>query len=216
MSNGTFDFNLFLKDSKDCLLNPKSHFSTLKIAGGFTEPLIKAVIYGIIAGVFYLLWGLLKLGGVTGVMFGGAVGFMAFIGYIIFAVIGFFIGAVVLLILSAICKGNTDYEANARVTASLMVIMPINAFFGFAFGINSYLGMMISLIINLYALWLLYHGLIETLKAKPDTTKILMYVLIGVIVIFMLIGMGKRIKVNKFMKNFNKTSTELLKDIKTN
>jgi hypothetical protein len=215
MSNGTFDFNLFLKESKDCLLNPKSYFSTLKTSGGFTEPLIKAVIYGTIAGLFTLLWSLLKLS-VAGSMFGGAIGLMALIWSIIGAVIALFIGAVILLVISAICKGNTDYEANARVTAALMVMMPISAFFGFAVGINSYLGMIIGLVINLYALWLMYYGLTETLKANPGTTKIVMYILIAITVIFMLVGMGTRNRINRVMKDYNKSTNELLKDIPRN
>ena len=39
MSDSTFDFNLFIKESKDVLTNPKSYFSTMKTSGGMTEPL---------------------------------------------------------------------------------------------------------------------------------------------------------------------------------
>jgi hypothetical protein len=117
MSNGTFDFNLFIQESKETLLNPKSYFSTMKTSGGITEPLIKAVIYGFVTGIIALIWGLLKIGAVGGGFIGGAVGFMAFLWSIIGAVIGLFIGAVVVLIISSICKGNTDFEANLRVTA---------------------------------------------------------------------------------------------------
>ena len=166
MNNGTFDFNLFLKESKETLLNPKSYFSTMKISGGMIEPLIKAVIYGAIAGVIYFLWGILGLGSAVGGLFGGAVGIMLFIWAFIAAVIGMFIGGVVLLIISSICKGNTDFEANVRVTAALMVVVPISALFGFTMGINFSLGLIISLVIKLYGLWLLYHGLVEALKGK--------------------------------------------------
>ena len=44
MSNSVFDFNAFIKESKDVLVNPKSYFSTMKTTGGIAEPLIKAVI----------------------------------------------------------------------------------------------------------------------------------------------------------------------------
>jgi hypothetical protein len=164
MDNGTFDFNLFVKESKETLLNPKSYFSTMKISGGITEPLIKAVIYGAVSGVLYFLWGLVGLGTAVGGLFGGAVGIMLFIWAIIGAVIGLFIGGVVMLILSSICKGNTDFEANVRVTASLMVVMPISALFGFTMGLNLYLGLIIGLVIKLLGLWLMYHALIEALK----------------------------------------------------
>jgi hypothetical protein len=213
MSNGTFDFNVFLKESKETLLNPKSYFSTLKTTGGITEPLIKAVIYGVIAGVFHLLWSMLKVGAIGGGLLGGAVGIMAFIWSIIAAVIGLFIGAVILLIISAICKGSTDFEANVRVTASLMVIMPISALFGFASGISLYLSLIIGLIINIYALWLMYHGLIETLKGKPETARIVSYVLIALLVLFLISGMVARNKLKRTFNDFNKETKDLLKDL---
>ncbi len=62
MSDGTFDVNLFIKESKEVLVNPKSYFSTMKTSGGITEPLIKAVIYGAVAGAIALIWSILNLG----------------------------------------------------------------------------------------------------------------------------------------------------------
>src|SRR5664280_1978619 len=119
MSDGTFDLNLFIKESVDVLVNPKSYFSTMKTSGGMSEPLIKAVIYGAVAGAIAFIWSLLKIGAMTG--FGGAIGIMVFIWSIIGAIIGLFIGAVILLVISSICKGSTDFEANIRVTASVTV-----------------------------------------------------------------------------------------------
>jgi hypothetical protein len=213
MSNGTFDFNLFLKESKDTLMNPKSYFSTMKIQGGITEPLIKVVIYGTITGIIYLLWGLLRIGAVGGGIVGGAFGFMAFIWAIFGAVIGLFIGAVILLIISSICKGNTDFEANVRVTASTMVVMPISALLSFATGIYIYFGLIVSLIIFLYSLWLLYNGLVEALKCKPETTRIVCYVLAALIALFLLLGLGAKSKLERTLNQYNKNTKEILKDI---
>jgi hypothetical protein len=213
MSDGTFDFNEFIRESKDVLVNPKSYFSTMKTTGGIPEPLIKAVIYGAIAGIFSFLWSILHVGAVSNSIFGGAVGIMLFIWGIIGAVIGLFIGAVIVLILSAICKGSTDFEANVRVTAAIMVIMPISAFLTFAGSFSVYLGLVVTLAVDIYALWLLYNGLVEALKAKPETTKILMYVLIGIIVLFLLVGFGAKKRANEFMKEFNNSDfKEMMKD----
>jgi hypothetical protein len=214
MSDGTFNFNLFIKESKDVLSNPKAYFSTMKTSGGMAEPLIKAIIYGVIAGVFGLIWSFLKLGGAGGGMLGGAIGIMSLIGPIIGAIIGLFIGGVIMLILSSICKGNTDYEANVRVIASVMVVMPISAFFGFASGINIYLGVIISLAINIFSLWLIYNGLVEALKANQGTAKILSFILAAIFVIFVLIGLGAKRAANKFMNDFDNSDVkELLKDL---
>jgi hypothetical protein len=203
MSNESFDFNAFIQESKEVLVNPKSYFSTMKTSGGMTEPLIKAVIYGAIAGAIAFVWSLLKLGAVGGGLLGGGVGIMVFIGYIIGSIIGLFIGAVVIMIISAICKGSTDFEANVRVTAALMVVLPISAFLGFTGHFNLYFGVIVGLAVNALYLWLLYNALIETLKAKPETTKIVMYVLIALIVIMSIAGLGAKRKASQFMNEFN-------------
>ncbi len=207
----TFDFNAFIKESKETLVNPKAYFSTMKTTGGWAEPLIKVVIYGAVAGIIAFLWSVVGLSGIKAGMFGGAIGAMALVWSIVGAVIGLFIGAVILLIISSICKGSTDFEANGRVIAASMVIMPINALLGFTAGISSWLGMIISLCVSLYALYITYHGLVESLKAKPETAKIVMYVLAALLVLFMLLGMSTRNKMNKYMDN--EDLKEMLKDI---
>jgi hypothetical protein len=217
MSNSTFDFSTFLKESKDVLVSPKSYFSTMKTTGGIAEPLIKALIYGVVAGIIIFLWSLLHLGGVTGGLFGGAVGIMLLVWRIIGAVIGLFIGAVLVLIVSAICKGSTDFEANVRVTASLMVLMPISALLGFVSGLNLTAGAVVGLAVNIFSMYLLYHGLVEALKANPKSSKIFMIVLVVLLALMMLIGIGAKKKASKFMEEFNNTDLkELMKDVEKN
>lgn len=216
MSNGTFDFNLFLNESKETLLNPKSYFSTMKTSGGITEPLIKAVIYGFIAGLIYLLWGILKIGAVGGGMMGSAIGFMVFIWAIIGAVIGLFIGAVIMLIISSICKGNTDFEANMRVTAAVMVIMPITALLSFAGGLNVYLGVVISILVYAYSVWLIYNGLVEALKCNAATAKIACYVIIAIMVLFLLMGISARNRAARFLNDYNKETRDMMKELEKN
>jgi hypothetical protein len=189
----------------------------MKTTGGIAEPLIKAVIYGAVAGIIAFIWSLMKIGGGTLGLFGGAVGVMAIIWYLIIAIIGLFVGAVILLVISAICKGSTDFEANVRVTAAVMVIMPISALLGFIAGLNLTAGSIIGLVVNLFALYLLYHGLIQALKANPGTTKIVMYVLAALLVLFFLLGLGAKNRASKFMKDFDsKDLKELIEDVEKN
>jgi hypothetical protein len=203
MSESTsFDFNAFIQESKETLLNPKSYFPTMKLSGGMAEPLIKSVIYGAIAGILAFIWGVLGLGGAMGI-FGAGIGVMAFVWSILGALIGLFIGAVILLIISSICKGNADFEANMRVVAAVMVVLPINALLGFTMGINSVFGAIISLGVNLYALYLLYHGLTGALKANEGTSKIVMYVLAALLLISTIAGMGARNRMSRIMNDIN-------------
>lgn len=199
MSNSTsFDLNACIRESKETVKTPKSYFAALKTSGGIGEPVIKALIYSVVAGVIVFLWGVVGLGGQVGV-FGAGIGAMALVWTIMGAMVGLFIGAVILLLIAAICKGNTDFEACLRVVASVMVIFPISALLGFFSGISPTLGALVGLCVNLFALYLLYFGLTETLKANPATSRIVMYVLTAILIIAMIGGLSARKKLNNYL-----------------
>lgn len=210
MSNQGFSFKKFIEDSKKTLLSPKEYFSTMETTGGIGEPVVKALIYGAIAGIFALIWSLLNLTASSGWL-GGGVGFIALIWSIIAAVIGVFIGGLIVLIISSIAKGNTEFEPSMRVAASLMVIMPIGAFFGFLGGVVI-LSKVISLAINLYALYLLYIGITVALKGNDQPAKIVSYVLGGLLILFFIIGMATRGSVNRMSKSYENEPNKVLKE----
>jgi len=192
MNENAFDFNKFMADSKNTLINPKGYFESMSTAGGMVEPLLKALIYGLVAAIINAIW-FFALGSVVTLgAFGGAFGVGAFIMTIIGAIIGLFIGAVIILLLSSISGGNTDFEANLRVSASLMVLMPINSLLNVFSFLSGYLGVIVSLVINLYGLYLLYLALTKTLKGKEETARIIMYVLIALLVLAQVIGFFSR------------------------
>ncbi|MFZ2339195.1 MAG: Yip1 family protein [Bacteroidales bacterium] len=204
MSNSTsFDLNACIRESKETVKTPKSYFAALKTSGGIGEPVIKALIYSVVAGVIVFLWGVIGLGGQSGV-FGAGIGGMALVWTIIGAMAGLFIGAVILLVISAVCKGNTDFEACLRVTASVMVILPISALLGFTSGISLWLGAIVGLFVNLFALFLLFYGLTETLKANHGTTRIVMYILAVILVFAMISGIRAQKKLNNYLDDMSK------------
>jgi len=210
MSDQGFSFKKFFEDSKKTLLSPKEYFSTMETTGGIGEPIVKALIYGAIAGIFALIWSLLNLSAASG-WFGGGVGFVALIWSIIAAVIGVFIGGVIVLIISSISKGNTEFEPSMRVAAAIMVVMPLSAFFGFLGGITI-LSKVISLAINLYALYLLYIAVTVSLKGSDQPAKIVSYVLGGLLILFFIIGMATRGSINRMSKSYEKNANEMLKE----
>lgn len=187
--NSSFDFKKFIDDSKETLINPKSYFASMPLGGGMGEPLIKALIYSVVAAVFTLIWSFLVVGGVAGGVFGSAVGIGAFFFTIIGGIIGVFIAALIILIISSICNGNNDFEANLRVAASLMVLFPISTLLA-VFKFNYYLGAIVGLLVNLYSLYLLYIAVSVALKGKEQTAKIVSYVLAGLLVLFFIIGLS--------------------------
>ena len=202
----SFSFAKMMNDAKSALLDPKGYFSGMTVTGGFGEPIIKAVIYGTIAGVLRLIWsiaGLSAVGGGLGFLTGNAIGIMALVGSIIGAIIGLFIGAVIILVISSIAGGSTDFEANTRVSADMMVLMPVSALFGFLIFVP-FLSTVVSLAINLYGLWMLYHALKGALKGKQETSKIITLVLAGILVLFSLIGFATHRAVRHLTRNSDK------------
>lgn len=189
MSDKKFDFNVFIADSIKSLQDPKAYFGELKTSGGFEIPIIKALIYGVLAGIINYIWVVAGLSAMGAGLFGIAAGPFMIFGSAIGALIGLFIGGVIMLIFSAICTGNTDYEANVRVTASLMVLMPISALFNIMHGFSYVLVSIIGIVINAYGLWMIYNALTQTLKAKEGSAKVLVLVLLGLMVLFTLIGL---------------------------
>jgi len=191
MANGGFDFQKIISDSIKTLTDPKGYFSSMAKEGGFGEPIIKALVYGVVAGVISLIWSLLNLSAASsmmGGMFGaGAGGIMILISSIIGAIIGLFIGGIIILIVSAICGGTTNFEANVRVAAALMVLSPVNALLSVFSGINLYLGAIVSLIVALYGLYMFYNALVNALSAKEGTAKIVSIIL-AVIPVIMLVS----------------------------
>jgi hypothetical protein len=211
MSNSTFDFNVFIKESKDVLVTPKSYFATMKTTGGIAEPLIKAVIYGVVAGVIAFILNLFHLSGMTGAMLAGVGALGGFFYYVIAAIIGLFISAVILLVISAICKGSTDFEANLRVTSSVMVILPVMALLGLFGSINLTLYAILILALNIFTLYLLYHGLIETLKAKSETVKIVLIILVAIFVLLSIGTISRSHRYNKLSRDLQELKEDLNK-----
>jgi len=208
MSNESIDFKKILNDSKETLLNPKGYFSSMPLTGGLTAPLINAAIYGVVAGLFSLLWHLTGFSAMGVGIWGGAIGFMSLIWAIIGAIIGLFIGGVIMLIISAICGGNTDFEANVRVTASLMVVYPINAFLAFFYAINFTLGGLVGLAVSIYGVYLLYHAVIQALKGKESSAKIVAIVLL----VFALVGFFGGRRASNSIRDFSEMYEEELVD----
>jgi len=85
-----------------------------------------------------------------------------------------------------------------------MVLMPISALLGFITGLSITLGSIVGLAISLYGLYLLYHGLTQTLKADTGTSKIVVLILAALVILFTIIGIGAKKKASKFLEDFNK------------
>ncbi|MGM0530768.1 MAG: YIP1 family protein [Bacteroidota bacterium] len=187
MNNGEFSISKLYEDSRKVLLRPKEYFASMEMQGGIGEPLVKALAYGVIAGVFVFIWNLLNVTTASTGFLGGASAIGGFFGAIIGAVVGVFIGGAIVLLISAICKGNTDFEPNMRVAAATMVLFPINAFLGFFGGISYSLGGIISLAISLYGVYMIYIAVSSTLQGQAQTARTVSYVIGAILILFQIV-----------------------------
>jgi len=172
-TGGGFNFQQFIEDSKNVLIAPKDYFASMAKEGGFVEPIIKALIYGAIGGLLGFLWNALGLN-----MFGVAsFSIKPIIVGLIAGIIGLFLGGLIMLVISAICSGSTDFEANVRVNAAFMVIYPIMSLFGFLNRISWMLSIIVTVAISLYFLYILYHAIVQALGGKEPSAKVVSIVL---------------------------------------
>jgi len=208
MTNLNMEFNKIVKESVDTLLNPKTYFPSMATSGGFTEPVIKAAVYGLAAGLISLLWAVLGLSPLGGMMWSGTAGITALFSSILGSVIALLICGAVMLLISMICGGNPDYEANVRVASSLMVLYPVNAFMAFLYGINTNAGSVVGLLISFYTIYLVYLSEHLSLKGREPSVKIVAIVLVGL----SLLGFfGGRKATKSFEEPYDRIDKELLK-----
>lgn len=200
MAENTFDFQAFLEESKQTLINPKEYFKSMAKSGGFVAPIIKAIIYGLAAGVISFLLSIFHIGLLSGFL-GTTIGIGSIIILPIYALIGIFIGGVLILIISAICGGSTEFEPCVRIAAALTVLYPINSILPIFYHIGFYLEVLIGLCVSVYGLWLLYNAVIESLNGKQEVMKIVGIVLAALVLISSIVQITTWSTVRSYQNN---------------
>jgi hypothetical protein len=121
---------------------PTEFFKTMPKTGGFLEPLVFAIIMGVVAGVIQVIWRFLGFG------FGSGMG--ASLYPILFmpiaAIIGSFIGAAVIFVIWKLMGSPENYETSYRCMAYLMALAPITAILS----VIPYAGVIINMAIFVY------------------------------------------------------------------
>lgn len=208
MNESRFDISVFLRDVIQTIRNPRVFFSGISKEGGMGEPILRAILYGILTAFIGLVLGFFKMVFLNGTFFGTAfLGMASFIFFPIVAFFGLFIGTIFLLIISALVSGNTQFDMNARVCAALMVIYPLNALGQAATLVNFSLGVVVALGLGFYGLWLFYQGLVSGLNAKPTASKII----VGLFAFFLLFFSYGSFVLVRSAKNFPATIQEKIK-----
>ena len=187
MADKVFDFQVFLNESKETLLKPAEYFAKMPKEGGLVEPIIKGLIYAVVAALIGLIVTLITPAAPSFGTMGAGVSISGIMLNLVYSIIGLFIGGAILLVLSAICGGNTNYEANLRAVASLMVLSPVYALLGLfgCIGHAGVTGVMIAgilvaiagLAVIIYACYMMYHALVKALGGKEGRAKVICIIL---------------------------------------
>lgn len=125
---------------------PAEFFQSMPKTGGYLEPLVFAVIMGLLAGIIQAVMSLFGLG------HGGAygAGMRSGLSMIIFmpiaVAVGSFIGAAIYFVIWKLMGSQEEYETAYRCGAYLMALLPITAIIN----VVPYAGIVISIAIGIY------------------------------------------------------------------
>jgi len=168
MSENSFSLATVIDDAKKVITNPIGFYKEMPTSGGFSDPLIFAVVLAAVTGLVVTVFSVIGLGG--GAAMAGAAGLAALILLPIFAVIASFIGAAILFVIWKLMGSDKDYEVAYRCVAYTFAIMPVLALVG----IIPYLSVIVR------AAWLFvlfYAASTEVHKLSASTSKIVFGVL---------------------------------------
>lgn len=122
---------------KGVITAPVEFYRNMPKGGGFGDPLIFALVMGVVSGVIQAVLGLVHLGAVVSTI--AALG--AIIMMPIWIVIGSFIGAAIMFVIWKIMGSNESYETAYRCGAFAAAISPITALLGLIPFVGALLGL---------------------------------------------------------------------------
>ena len=157
------------------MINPKRYFTKIVADGNLEESMLKAFIYGLIGGCLVLL--LRLIGGATITI--SAV-FTAIIIVPVLAVALLFVMGGLLMLVSEITGGERDWEIAIKGLASVFFIYPVILVLN-ALAFNCTSMWIISLMVDIYVLFLFYNIALYCMRGKKTNVIIV----IGILALFL-------------------------------
>lgn len=146
MDQKEINFAAMPQTAVNVVTRPSEFFQSMPKTGGFLEPLVFAVIMGVITGIVHAILNVIGLGAAAGYGAGMRSGFGIILFMPIAVAIGSFIGAAILFIVWKLMGSQENYETAYRCGAYLMALAPITA----VIGAIPYAGGVIVIIINVF------------------------------------------------------------------
>ena len=163
------------KHIRNLIVNPKRYFTKIVADGNMEEAMLKAFLYGLLGGCLVLLIRL--LGGATVTL--GSI-FSAIIVVPVLAVALLFVMGGLMMLVSEITGGERDWEIAIKGLASVFFIYPVILMLN-ALAFNCTSMWVISLLVDIYILFLFYNISLYCMRGKRGNILIV----IGILALFM-------------------------------
>ena len=163
------------KHIRNLIVNPKRYFTKIVADGNMEEAMLKAFLYGLLGGCLVLLIRL--LGGATITL--GSI-FTAIIIVPVLAVALLFVMGGLMMLVSEITGGERDWEIAIKGLASVFFIYPVILVLN-ALAFNCTSMWVISLLVDIYILFLFYNISLYCMRGKRGNILIV----IGILALFM-------------------------------
>ena len=161
----------FLSHLRDIVIKPKRYFTKIVADGNMDESMLKAFIYGLLGGILVLC--LRLIGGATVTL--GAV-FTAVVIVPVLAVTLLFVMGGMMMLVSEITGGERDWEIAIKGLSSIFFMYPVILVLN-ALAFNCTSIWIISLLIDLYALFLFYNIALYCMHVKKASVIFVIAVL---------------------------------------
>ncbi|MBE6457234.1 MAG: hypothetical protein E7011_00255 [Alphaproteobacteria bacterium] len=186
---------------RNMIVNPRRYFTKIVADGNMEESMMKAFLYGLLGGCLVLLIRL--IGGATITL--GSI-FTAVVIVPVLAVALLFVFGGLMMLVSEITGGERDWEIAIKGLASIFFIYPVILVLN-ALAFNCTSMWIISMIVDIYVLFLFYNISLYCMRGKRGNVMIV----IGILALFMVTVYATDYRIGWFMlKNTGATLACLL------
>lgn len=198
-SNGTEQKSKSVVDDiinnvKRVITNPVEFYRTMSKAGGFGDPLVFAVVLGVVAGIIRAILGVFHFGFVGSTLMALASIIVTPVMIVIFG----FVGAAIMFVIWKLLGSNENYETAYRCCAYMAAVSPITAILG----VIPYVGSLIGLAWGLY---LIVTASVEVHKIVAKTA----WLVFGIITaIFALMAIGSQVAARRVSRGFQEMGAQ--------
>jgi len=144
----------------DIFFKPKYFFSRIVADGKMEDAILKAFLWGLVGGIVVLIMNLIRGDAFTIFSL-----FKTLIGFPVLAVILLFVFAGLMMLVSEVTGGDRDWEISVKGIASMFFIYPLALILN-SLAFNCMSMWLISVIVDIYMLFLLYNIAVYCLHGK--------------------------------------------------